>query len=247
MIRIALYDKNAEEARNLRRILGTYAERQRIFNVSISIGNSLESFVEALKQKEPGYFNVALIRVSEVGDAVLDKLSNLLACMDEITSRTEVVVLSNDPRHAYNAYEVGVRFLRMPFDEHGFSATIGKSLQHTVAVNKRPFPVKSGKTVVVTNLNDIMFAETSKRGPIIHLPESRTIPMKGTLQALYDRLHDVGEQFFRAGGSLIVNLDNIRSTDSNSVIFATGETIVLPVRARKAVSEAFADWKTRTS
>jgi len=98
---------------------------------------------------------------------------------------------------------------------------------------------------VVLNLNDIMFAETSKPGPVIHLSGGRTVSVRGTLQALYDKLYARKAQFLRAGGSFIVNIDNIRTANDDSVIFSSGEAIILPVRARKPVLEALSTWKVR--
>ena len=246
MIRVALYDKNAEEARALRRILGHFASANGIASLDIQVGSSYDGFLDIVKRMRPGYFNVALIRVSSAGDDVLTRLKNLLDVMNLASPQTEVTLLSNDVSHAFNAYEVGAKFLRAPFDERGFSNTIGKSLLHSAAVNKRPFPVKSGKSVLILNLNDIMFAETSKRGPIIHLGQEKLVPVQGTLQALFGRLHARNDQFLRAGGSFIVNLDNIRTANEESVIFSSGETIILPVRSRKPVIEALNAWKART-
>ena len=245
MIRIALYDSNVEESRNLRRVLRDFAGSKGVFGLGFHVGNSYDAFIDIVQRMQPGFFNVAVVRVSPVGDEVLPKLSNLLDILAHATPQTEVVILSNDANHALDAYEVGARFLRVPFDETGFFNTIGKSLLHAAAVDKRPLPVKSGKSVMVLNLNDVMFAETGKRGPIIHLPQGRLVPVQGTLQALFDKLRARSDQFLRAGGSFIVNLDNIRTASDDSVIFSNGEAIILPVRSRKPVIDAFSTWKVR--
>lgn len=246
MIRIALYDTNPEECRRLRAVVGRYSTIGGFFNVGIIDGSSYDDFINLIRRSQPGFFNIALIRVSPMADDVIEKLANLLSLFNEMSPRTEVIVLSNNADHALNAYDVGAKFLHMPFDEKEFTRTIGKVMFHASAVDKRPFPIKSGKSVVLINLKDIMFVETARRELLIHLPIGDAIPVKGTLQSLFERLHELDERFQRAGGSFILNIDNVRSTDEESVMLSNGDTLILPVRARKEILEAIEAWGLRT-
>ena len=53
-------------------------------------------------------------------------------------------------------------------------------------------------------------------------------------------------RFIKAGSSFIVNLDNVRSAGEGSLIFADGETIVVPIRKRKAVKDALDSFLMRS-
>ena len=85
-------------------------------------------------------------------------------------------------------------------------------------------------------LDEVVFAESTKKGSVIHLANGGTRLVRSTLQALFDKLAGRGP-FEKAGSSFIVNLDNIRSTGDGAVIFSNGESIVVPVRVRKPLAD----------
>ena len=69
--------------------------------------------------------------------------------------------------------------------------------------------------------------------------KGRTITVRGTLSALYERLVEADpEWFMKVGGSFIVNLDNVRSAGNGSLIFCDGEAVIVPVRMRKPLKDA---------
>lgn len=239
MIRIALCDMNKEEGLRLRNLVAAYASKQGINNVDIRLTNSCEHFISVMQRVREGYFDFGIVRPTGTeGSNVLQKLPVFLDEVSKSTPQTHMVVCSEDPDIAVIAFEGHAQFLHLPIEAANFEVALGEPLKNLVLSRKRMFAVKSGKVTVNMNLNDITFVETNKKGPIIHLPDDRTVPVRGTLQALYERLSSLDDCFVRAGGSFIVNLENARSVGESSVIFSDGDAIILPTRSRKPLREA---------
>lgn len=240
MIRVALCDINREEGVLLRKAINAVTSALGLFNTEVRMTHSCENFLQAMQNVRPGLFDFAIIRVFDrEGKPAAELLPGFLSQVAEVTPQTQVILVSDNPAHAILAYDAGAHYLQLPADQAGFVRAVGQPIKRTAQRERTSFAVKSGKIVVNMNLNDITFVETNKKGPIIHLPGNRTIPVRGTLQALYERLNSLDDCFMRAGGSFIINLDNARSVGESSVIFADGDAIILPVRARKPVREAF--------
>ena len=234
-----------EEGRRIRQAILTFVNEEGIRNIEIRMTSSCNDFLAVMQRVQPGYFDLGIIRIIDPENTIVQRMPQFLEQVSLASPSTKIVLLSNDPQHAQYAFDAGARFMQMPADRQSFVRAIGEPLRQLVLDRKTSFAVKSGKTVVNMDVNDITFIETNKKGPIIHLPDNRTVTARGTLQALYERLSGSDERFVRAGGSFIINLDNVRTTGEGSVIFADGDAIILPVRARKPIREALRTYQMR--
>lgn len=239
MLRIAICERDKDEGLRWRALIDRYAEASNIQNVESHVVASIDDLDRFVRQVRPNLLSLIVCHTDADSDSERESVGNALREISRITPETRLVLSSPSPDNAICAYSIGAQFLPLPVDRDGFLRTVGGTIRELATDGKRPFPVKVNKGAVNMNLNDITFAETNKKGPIIHLPNSRTVPTKGTLQALYDQLSSLDDRFIRAGGSFIINLDNVRTIGESSVVFGDGETIILPVRARKPVRDAY--------
>ncbi len=245
MIRIALCDINKEEGRHLRNIINSFADEDGMNNIEVRLTSSCEDFLSVMERVQPNFFDLGIIRIIDPDNTIAQRMPGFLEQVGKASPRTKIVLLSNEAEHALYAYDANALYLQLPSDRKNFIRAIGEPLRQMVLDYKSSFAVKSGKTVVNMDINDITFIETNKKGPIIHLPGNRSVTARGTLQSLYERLCAVDDRFVRAGGSFIINLDNVRTVGDSSVIFADGDAIILPVRARKPIKEALRAYQMR--
>jgi len=246
MIRIAICEKSKTDALRMRSAIESYATSKGLFNVGVVSVYSSEDLFKLIDRVRPDFIDIILCRLEGSDDSMREKTRKTLSMLAEQCPKTHFIVASSDTDNAICAFDAGAKFIPVPYGNDEFHNSIGTVLDKVAMTHKRPFSVKSTKGIVNMNLNDITFVETNKKGPIIHLPDSRTVETRGTLQALFERLSAIDDRFVRAGGSFIVNLDNVRTAGESSVIFGDGEAIILPIRARKPMQDAFAAYRLRT-
>lgn len=183
------------------------------------------------------------------------------ACPD-----TRLGLVSSEQQDAMLAYRTGAGFCLLTGTYEQFKAMVVPMLQDAAQQKSAYVSVRTSSGVHNVVLEDVQFVESTKRGPVIHLSEGQAVLARGTLQALYGnltswpgesgRMNDVApssapatigyaKRFIMAGNSFIVNLDNVRSMGEGSLIFADGEAIVVPIRKRKAVQDAWQSFRAR--
>ena len=145
--------------------------------------------------------------------------------------------------HLPGTYDDLQRVMRTPFAQTGWDHVPCLTIRTSGQVSNVP-------------ATDIQFAESSKRGPVIHLPGNRLVVTRGTLKGLYERLESAwGDQaishdtllkspFVMAGSSFVVNLDAVVASGQGVLVFADGETIIVPVRKRRDIEQALQDFRT---
>ncbi|MBR0404746.1 MAG: LytTR family transcriptional regulator DNA-binding domain-containing protein [Eggerthellaceae bacterium] len=239
MIRLVICAGQRAEGLHLRKVIDAYATHHGIFNIETLVMNSREEFGKLLALLKPDFFDIAICRIDgRCAEMSLQEIADSATNMKALTPHTRFVFMSSDDNHALCAYRAGGKFLPLPLVQEEFESVIGKAILETVRARRKFFAIKSGKTVVNLNLDDVSFIEVGKKGPIVHLPEHTVVVTRTTLQALYERLHQASDSFMKVGGSFIVNLENMSSASETSAIFGDGQTIILPTRLRKPVAEA---------
>lgn len=245
MIRVAICNRTKDEGLRLQALIDRYTKSAGIENVDSLVTDSCSKLLSLLNRLKPNMIDVVVCRIDrDTPDAGRDQKVALIRNLTERSPETRFILMSSDPDDAICAYDTGALYLGLPVDKQGFYRTIGMTLEEVAKAKKRPFCTKSSSGVTAMNLNDISFVEISKKGPIIHLPHKQTVSTRGTLQALHDQLSSIDGRFVRAGGSFIVNLDNMRSIGDSTVVFGDGETIILPTRARKVIRDVYTEYLT---
>ena len=247
MIRIVICNRIKDEGLRLQALIDRYSASENIQNVDSLVTDSCAKLQSLLERIRPNMFDMVICRIDrDSPDFDREQKSMMISNLLEKTPQTRFVLMSSDPNDAICAYNTGALFLSLPLDKEGFHRTIGSALKDVARAKKRPFCTKSPAGVIAMNLNDISFVEISKKGPIIHLPNKKTVTTRGTLQALHNQLNGIDERFVRAGGSFIVNLDNMRTIGDSTVVFGDGETIILPTRARKMIRDTYTGYLVRS-
>ena len=246
MLRVVICAGKRAEGYRLRDLIDSYAASKGIANIEVLVLNSREEFGALLAKLRPNFFNLAICRMDgRCSDMTRAEISEATAGMHALAPQTQFVFMSSDEENALCAYSAGGQFIQLPLQQEDFERVVGKSLLDTQRAQRHMFAVKSGKTVVNLNLDEVTFVEAGKKGPIIHLPGNTVLVSRTTLQALHSLLYEASPAFMKVGGSFIVNLENMRSTSDSSAVFCDGETIILPIRLRKSVSEALLDYRLR--
>ena len=248
MIRVAICDPNEQERLRLRNMLYHCASEVHAPNVVADLFGAPAPLLAALGVLKPDYYDLALVRIDREPEAGSEEDPDAAVQLADLFSKsgtTELVALSTTQESAVRARQMSARgFLLLPAEYDSFRATVAEPLRRIALTATPTLLVKSRKGLDNVQTGEILFVETVKNGINIHLPGGETVAMRSTLQALFDRIEGMGP-FVKAGSSFILNLDNVRSVGESSVIFADGEAIIVPVRARKPLKDALASYRTR--
>ena len=235
MKRVLLCEPDAPLRVKLRGAIERYAESCGVSNVEVIIAPNANVLGKALLDMRHGLFGLVVCSVSCEG--ALD----VLRTARETDPGLRIVLVSRSEDDAMLAFDMQASLLVVPSDVNGFATAIGSHMHELGTDDLRTVAIKSTEGVSNLAIGDVLFVESAKKGPIIHVVDRSPVVARGTLTALGDRLVQADEErFMKVGGSFIVNLDNVRSAGESSVVFSDGEAIIVPVRMRKPLREALA-------
>lgn len=241
MIRAAICHPNPKARATLRQALETLASDAGAAPFAVLQYDGAAQALEELDTRRPGH--CALLLCSP--DLATPDDVQALSQMKEHLPQMRLVLMSADPARALQAFQVRAdAFALMGKGSAEFAAAVGRQLREIALTRGDTITLKSKTGIDVLDANAILFAETSNGGPVIHLADGRDVQLRGTLQALFEQMnHD--SRFTKAGGSFIVNLDNVRSAGKSSIVFPDGSVIIVPIRARKPFQEALESYRSR--
>lgn len=239
MIRLAVCDPRSRVRSILREALHVLAAEAGIVPYATRRYATLADATGAFAERRPGYCALLLCNI----DFVSPEDNGLLETFKERFPKTRLLVASANPDAAMRAYRVHADgFVSTANGIADFRRVMKEQLDEIASMRDGSITLKTREGIDVLNAGHILFAETSDNGPIIHLADGAEVQMRGTLQALFDQMsHD--SRFIKAGGSFIVNLDNVRSAGKSSVVFPDGSLVIIPIRARKPFQEALATYR----
>lgn len=243
MIRIAICDPRAKACTAMRQAVERILANMGALSSSVSRFASLSEVSNTLEARRDGFCTLLLCSI----DYFEEQDIRLLVTFKDRFPHTRLVLMSGAPSSAVLAYRAHADGFILTSEGAGeFVQVITKQISQVIGQRGATVTLKSRDSIDVLDANEILFAETSNAGPIIHLVDGKDVKMRGTLQALFDQMaHD--ERFSKVGGSFIVNLDNIRSAGKSSVVFPDGSVIVIPIRTRKPLQEALAAYLSGAS
>lgn len=221
--------------------MGQLANEAGLSPYAIGLFPSVSDAFHAFRERRAGFCSLMLCSMDTQDAENLE----LLAQFKKELPDTKLVLVSSAATAAMTAYRVRADgFILMTGNAGEFAKAMSAQLARLGNHQRQTITLKTKMGIEVLDADSILFAETSNAGPVIHLANGSHVETRGALQALYDQMaHD--ERFAKAGGSFIVNLNNVRSAGKTSLVFPDGSVIILPIRARKPLQDALAAYRDR--
>ena len=240
MKRILICDPRPNTRTTLHQALSATAAEMGVQPIAFGQFSSIPQVVETLAGLRPGFCNLALCAI-DGGPDDFEAAATLRRDHPDLA----LVLMSAAYDGALQAYALHADgFLPLPAASADFLRAVGPSLKKLATTRGATIALKSTKGVDVMDADRILYAETANGGPVIHLMGQEDVRVRGTLQGLFETL-DYDKRFAKAGGSFIVNLDNVRSAGKSAVAFPDGSVVIVPIRARKPFQEALAAYRNR--
>ena len=242
MIKVLVFDTDQSWHRHLRSAVDAIMTKLGPRSHGLSRAVSPDDLVDIMDRSRRGLFELVVCRIVSHADETFNALRTIRDADPEI----DIVIIADSPEHARRAAEIGVSGYCLTAEgPEGLEHALAPSVARAIERHDKTVGLRSDRGVGNVFLDEIVFAESSKKGALLHLSDGDTLLVRSTLQALCDKLSTRGG-FIKAGSSFLVNLDNVRSIGNEAVIFSNGDSIIIPVRMRKPVKEALDAYWDRT-
>lgn len=242
MLRILICDPGSIRHSQLKLAVDKVVAALETRNYGTSCVSTPEDMVTIVKRMRAGFYDIIVCRIdARCCDGVFAALSSVR----EDGCEASIVVVADSPEYASRAISVRAEgYCLVKEGGAGLTRTMESPVGKAMARRGETVGLRTDVGIGNVSVDDILFAESSKKGAILHLPFDATMIVRGTLQGLFETL-STRDCFVKAGNSFIVNLENVRSIGEKAIIFANGESIIVPVRARKPVKDALRDYCLR--
>jgi DNA-binding LytR/AlgR family response regulator len=156
--------------------------------------------------------------------------------------------VETSPGFALEAQRLHVSgYLIAPADTAALEAELALCLPRLAAQDAESTTMRMRGGIKRVPFSQLVYAQTSNHDQVLHMLDGQTMQLRCSSQDLFDHLsHDT--RFLKLGSSYIVNLDLVRSLNSNGAVlsFVEGSSASVPVRSRKTIQDALftrAEWK----
>ena len=233
MIRVLAYDARESNRNSLRfGVDGVMASRA-CKSYSITRVLSPQDLLGIMQRFRPGFVDL----IVGVMDDDPDELLDVLRTIRQENPGTRVALIGSSAEDASRAASVGASgFCLVAQGADGLSNTVGPLVTRAIERHGQTMGLRCDRGTVNVVIDEVMFAESSKKGTIVHLASDETLLVRCALQAFFECVEGYG-CFAKAGNSFAINLDSVRTFGDRAVLFANGDSIIVPVRTRKQVKD----------
>ena len=244
MIRVLAYDARESNRNSLRFGIDGIMSSRGCKSYSITRELSPQDLLGITQRFRPGFFDLI---VGVMGDDSAELL-NALRVIREENPGTRVALIGTSAEDASRAASVGASgFCLVTQGAEGLSQAVGPLVTRAIERHGQTMGLRCDRGTVNVAIDEVMFAESSKKGTVVHLASDETLLVRCSLQAFFECVEGYG-CFAKAGNSFAINLDSVRTFGDRAVLFANGDSIIVPVRVRKQVKDDLeACWTGRQS
>lgn len=230
-ITIALCDDDSEQIKNLRRLIGEWAE-SKPFAVNVAGYESGEQF---LFEYPDNPCNLLLLDIEMSGINGMELAKKLRSS----GNRLPIIFITGYSDYIGEGYDVeALHYLLKPVEKDRLFAV----LDRYAAGRERSeeIIITAADETVHISAERIVYVEAFGRKTTVHLPD-RVIPECAVSISGFENY----EGFIHCHRSYIVNLRQVRSITKNTVILETGDEIPLSRRLYNSVNKSFIEFYTK--
>ncbi len=224
--RVAICDDSAQDAAFTQTILSSWAAARQL-RVQTQVFSSAEQFLFCYAEDKT--FDILLLDI-EMG--AMDGVALARRVRQENDS-VQIVFITGYSDYIADGYDVAaLHYLMKPVKQDKLCAVLDRALEKRKQA-ERVLDLELPGELVRVPLREVRYLDVRQNYVTVHAKREYTI--KRTL-AEFEKALD--GRFFRAGRSLIVNLDFVRRVTKVETVLSTGETLPLPRGAYEPLNRA---------
>ncbi|MDE6132470.1 MAG: LytTR family DNA-binding domain-containing protein [Oscillospiraceae bacterium] len=230
-ITIALCDDDSEQIKNLRRLIGEWAEGKP-FAVNIAGYESGEQF---LFEYQDAPCNLLLLDIEMSGINGMELAKKLRSAGDMLP----IIFITGYSDYMADGYDVeALHYLLKPVETDKLFAVLDRYAARRGSSEEILLSTAEG--VCRTALECIAYIEAFGRKTAVHLQDRTVLECNMSISEFENF-----SGFFHCHRSYIANLEQVRSITKNAVILETGEEIPLSRRLYNEVNKRFIEFYTK--
>lgn len=177
-----------------------------------------DKLLEVLKS-DPFAFQIYLLDIEMVGTNGLE----VAKMIREYDLDSVIIFMTSHGELMPEAFKVfAFEYIIKPLDEEKTMGTLLAAIQH-IQKRKKVFQYTIKKSTHTLFLNQIEFLESVGRKIVIHTIDNQSTEYYGTLKDAAEKVKSLS--FVQTNKSFIINMDHIKSIESNLVVMRNGNSV----------------------
>ena len=164
--------------------------------------------------------------------------------VNSIDVKAIIIFITSYPQYAIDAFDCSAfHYLLKPCDYDKFYTVLKKAVEKYILFH-RNHVIQTKEGPVKLALSDIYYIECWKKHILYHTT-SKTYTVRGTLSEVISELSEFG--FYQTHQGYIVNFEKVAELQKFDIVLSNGEKVMMSVRKRTDVINAFESYLERYS
>ena len=233
---IAICDNEAVFREQILEILQEYAAQNPSYDITPAVFERSDDLLEAAQRI--GGYDIYLLDILMPG-------MELGVQLRKSGFNGRILYLTSSREYAIDAFQAkAYNYLLKPLQKEALLAAIDEAVHSLAARVKKSILVKTKGASIRLPLEQIMYADMSRRSIVYHLAGGRTVESVmiriSFSEAVQELLRD--SRFALCGTSMVANLQYITMVESDALIFQERERVFLSKKACREIRSAWYDF-----
>jgi len=238
-MKIAICDNEAFFREQIQEILREYAAQNPSYDISLAVFERSDDLLEAAQRI--GGYDIYLLDILMPGMNGIE----LGIQLRQSGFHGRILYLTSSREYAVDAFQAkAYNYLLKPLKKEALWAAIDEAVHSLAARLKKSILVKTKGASIRLPLEQIMYADMSRRSIIYHLAGGRTVESimirTSFSEAVQELLRD--SRFALCGTSMVANLQYITMVESDALVFQERERIFLSKKACREIRSVWYDF-----
>lgn len=238
-MKIAICDNEAIFREQIQEILREYAAQNPSYDITPAVFERSDDLLEAAQRI--GGYDIYLLDILMPGMNGIE----LGVQLRKSGFNGRILYLTSSREYAIDAFQAkAYNYLLKPLQKEALLAAIDEAVRSLAARLKKSILVKTKGASIRLPLEQIMYADISRRSIVYHLAGGRTVESVmiriSFSEAVQELLRD--SRFALCGTSMVANLQYITMVESDALIFQERERIFLSKKACREIRSAWYDF-----
>lgn len=234
MYQIALCDDELAELAKTEKMLNNYQEQHTEMDFKIQSFQSADKLLCAVREEHytPDLLLLDIYMPEKIGITAAQELRSM-------GSRGRIVFLTTSKEHALDAFSVEAsQYLVKPVSEEKLFLVLNKLFEDMEKEHTKYLLLKTDGKIHRIAINEIVYCEAQKKKQCLQLADGTQALLHMTMKNIWEML-SCYDEFVRVGISYIINLEHLKSLNSQEMKLDNGDTLFLPRGSYQSLREKY--------
>lgn len=238
MLNFAICDDDKKQLQKMHASLNQYADNAHE-NICITEYSSSTELLKDIEEKNP--YDILILDICMpyiLGTDVAREIR-----IKE--SAAQIIFVTSSDEFAVEAFLLkAAHYLVKPFTQKDFDEAVKRAISNLSKSRIKPLSVKAlGGDIKIIDLDEIVYIESFSHNQCFHLKNGESFDVRRSMSALLDDLEKISpKEFFSPYKGFIINVQCIKSIESNQIIVRGDVSIPIVKQKYKHIIESYFDF-----